>query len=134
MTRWFADTFYFLALLNPKDARHQAAVQFSRAHGRSVVTTEWVLTELADGLARRATRGMFEIVFNGLTADPATHIVTSTTDLWTRGRSLYAARPDKDWSLTDCISFVVMNEMGLTEALTADHHFEQAGFVRLLKP
>jgi len=50
-----------------------------------------------------------------------------------RGLALYISRPDKDWSLTDCISFVVMKERGLTGALTADHHFEQAGFVALLK-
>jgi predicted nucleic acid-binding protein len=92
-----------------------------------------VLTELADGLARRGTRAMVTLVYDGLTADPATQIVASSADLWKRGRSLYASRPDKDWSLTDCISFVVMQEHGLTEALTADHHFEQAGFVALLK-
>jgi predicted nucleic acid-binding protein len=134
MSRWFGDTFYFLALLNPKDGHHPAAVEFSRANGRSVATTEWVLTELADGLARRGTRAMFMLVYDGLTADPATQIVGSSIDLWKRGRSLYAARPDADWSLTDCISFVVMQELGLTEALTADHHFEQAGFTRLLRP
>ena len=49
------------------------------------------------------------------------------------GVRLYVARPDKDWSLTDCISFVVMRERGITEALTGDRHFEQAGFVALLK-
>ena len=76
---------------------------------------------------------MVTLVYDGLTADPATQIVASSADLWKRGRSLYASRPDKDWSLTDCISFVVMQEHGLTEALTADHHFEQAGFVALLK-
>jgi hypothetical protein len=50
-----------------------------------------------------------------------------------RGLALYAARPDKEWSLTDCVSFLVMQDHGVTEALTADHHFEQAGFVALLK-
>lgn len=54
--------------------------------------------------------------------------------LWRRGLGLYAARPDKAWSLTDCISFVVMTDRGLTEALTGDHHFEQAGFRALLRP
>ena len=50
-----------------------------------------------------------------------------------RGVALYAERPDKDWSLTDCISFVVMRKMDITEALTGDRHFEQAGFTALLK-
>jgi uncharacterized protein len=49
------------------------------------------------------------------------------------GIDLYRARPDKEWSLTDCISFAVMHQYSIREALTADHHFEQAGFVPLLK-
>jgi len=53
--------------------------------------------------------------------------------LYQRGINLYAQRPDKEWSLTDCISFVVMSDRGITEALTGDHHFEQAGFRALLK-
>jgi len=95
MTHWFADTFYFLDLLNPKDARHAAAVQFSRANGSSVVTTEWVLTELADGLARRETRATFALVYRGLTADAATEVVASSAALWNRGRSRYEARPTR---------------------------------------
>jgi predicted nucleic acid-binding protein len=51
-----------------------------------------------------------------------------------RGIQLYDSRPDKQWSLTDCISFVVMQDRGIVEALTGDHHFEQAGFTALLKP
>ena len=134
MTRWFGDTFYFLALVNPKDARHKAAVEFSRAHGRSVVTTAWVLTELADGLSKRGTRGIFKLVYDGLAADPSTQIVGSSDHVWEQGRLLYESRPDKDWSLTDCISFAVMEREKIREALTGDHHFEQAGFVALLKP
>ena len=134
MSRWFGDTFYFLALLNPKDARHDAAVTFSRTHGREVVTTAWILTELADGLARRATRTTFKHMYDGLRADPATHIVGSSDDLWMQGRLLYESRADTDWSLTDCISFVVMEREKIIEAVTSDHHFEQAGFIALLKP
>ena len=52
--------------------------------------------------------------------------------LWQRGWQLYCARPDKEWGLTDCLSFVVMQEQGVFDAFTADHHFEQAGFIRLL--
>jgi len=58
--------------------------------------------------------------------------VESAHDLWQRGADLYLHRPDKEWSLTDCVSFIVMEERGLTEALAADHHFEQAGFTALL--
>jgi len=68
-----------------------------------------------------------------LQADPKVTIVPPSSDLLARGITLYAQRPDKHWSLTDCISFVVMEEHGLTQALTADWHFEQAGFEVLIK-
>ena len=133
MNRWFGDTFYFLALLNPNDARHRAAVDFSRVNGRQVVTTEWVLTDLADGLAKYGTRRVFKLVYDDLVADPATKIVGSSDELWKQGRLMYESRPDKQWSLTDCLSFVVMERQRIGEALTGDHHSEQAGFVALLK-
>jgi hypothetical protein len=68
-----------------------------------------------------------------LRADPRVVVVPSSRDLFDRAMGLYRSRPDKDWSLTDCVSFVVMRERGITEALTGDHHFEQAGFRALLK-
>jgi uncharacterized protein len=68
-----------------------------------------------------------------LRSDPNALIVPASPELFQRGYDLYARRPDKDWSLTDCTSFVVMKEQGLTDALTTDHHFEQAGFQMLLK-
>jgi uncharacterized protein len=68
-----------------------------------------------------------------LEADQKAEIVLPGPALWQRGIELYAERPDKGWSLTDCISFVVMQDRGITDALTADHHFEQAGFTALLK-
>jgi uncharacterized protein len=68
-----------------------------------------------------------------LEADQSVTIVPASDDLFRRGVDLYRQRPDKDWPLTDCLSFVVMNDHGATEALTGDHHFEQAGFQALLK-
>jgi predicted nucleic acid-binding protein len=68
-----------------------------------------------------------------LQANPDITIVPCSDQLLRDGIQLYAQRPDKEWSLTDCISFVVMQQEGITEALTGDHHFEQAGFVALLK-
>ncbi len=65
--------------------------------------------------------------------DANTYIVPASTELRKKGVALYASRADKNWSLTDCISFVVMEEYGLTDALTSDHHFAQAGFRVLLK-
>jgi uncharacterized protein len=68
-----------------------------------------------------------------LREQPDVEIVPSTSDLFQRGTEFFSARPDKEWSLTDCISFVAMNERNITDALTSDHHFEQAGFRILLK-
>jgi uncharacterized protein len=64
---------------------------------------------------------------------PLTTVVPFDSTLMNRGLALFASRSDKDWSLTDCVSFLVMNDRGITDALTADHHFEQAGFVAVLK-
>jgi len=130
----FADTFFYLALLNPRDAAHADALTLSRAVRGGVLTTAFVLTELADGLARPPARRTYLELLAALTADPQTHIVPVSEALFDRGSRLYAERPDQSWSLTDCVSFVVMEEHGVTEALTGDHHFEQAGFIALLKP
>ena len=130
----FADTFYFLALLNPSDQGHGKAVAYTSSNTVRMVTTEWVVTELADGLARsRRGRSEFLSTLADLQADADAAIVLCEHALMEEGIRLYAARLDKEWSLTDCISFVVMNRDGITEALTGDHHFEQAGFVALLK-
>jgi uncharacterized protein len=133
MTSIFADTFYFLAIVNVRDAAHQKAVAFSDVHDGTLVTTAWVLTELADGLSRSAQRKAFRRVLDDLDADPNTILIPPSPRLFQKGAKLYDARPDKLWSLTDCISFVVMEEQGISDALTGDHHFEQAGFNALLK-
>ena len=96
------------------------------------MTTAWVVTEIADALAMPRQRGLFVDLLEQLSSDPSMTIVPATDELFNRGVNLYARRPDKAWSLTDCISFVVMREYGLTEALTGDRHFEQAGFRALL--
>jgi predicted nucleic acid-binding protein len=129
----FADTFYYLALVNPADNRHAQAHDFTDGFAGRMVTTSWVLSELANALAKAATRPAFLQVFSQLRADPDVVILPPDAGLFEDGLRLYAARPDKDWSLTDCISFVVMQREGISEALTGDHHFEQAGFVALLK-
>ncbi len=130
----FADTFYFLALLNPSDQAHGKAVAFTSSNAVRMVTTDWVLTELADGLARsRRGRTEFLGTLADLQADADVTIVPCDHALMGEGVQLYAQRADKEWSLTDCISFVVMTKEGITDGLTGDHHFEQAGFVALLK-
>jgi uncharacterized protein len=128
----FADTFYFLAIINSKDAAHEKATAFSASREDAIVTTAWVLTELADALCDSFHRRMFQRVVNDMKADSQTLIVPPSRSLFERGMELYNARNDKDWSLTDCISFIVMEDHGITEALTGDRHFEQAGFGALL--
>lgn len=98
-----------------------------------MVTTEWVLTEVADGLASTDGRGLFARFLKDLEADPRALIMPARDVLFQGGVALYNNRLDKQWSLTDYISFVVMSDHGLHDALTGDHHFEQAGFSVLLK-
>jgi len=133
MTAVFADSFYYLAVMNADDAAHERAVRVSDSLGGPVVTTAWVLTEVADALAAPGQRSGFLALLEALRVDPEVSIVPPNEDLFEAGISLYSRRPDKDWSLTDCISFVVMQERGMTEALTGDRHFEQAGFMALLR-
>jgi predicted nucleic acid-binding protein len=133
MKRVFADSFYFFAILNPKDDAHQKALRFAMEHAEPIVTTAWVLTELADGLASTNRRTAFSRVVARIQDEPQNEIVAPTDELMARGTALYDARPDKQWSLTDCISFLVMEDRQIAEALTGDHHFEQAGYVALLK-
>jgi predicted nucleic acid-binding protein len=128
----FADTFYFLALLNERDAAHKRAVAASRMDGLALTTTEFVLIELADALCKPQQRDEVLALCNVVETDPAFRLVRASSELIQRGRKLYRERADKEWPLTDCISFVVMQDQGLSEALTADHHFEQAGFKALL--
>ena len=133
MNRVFADTFYFLALLNPRDNGHARATAFTAAFRGEMVTTAWVLTELGDALCDPANRSKFVATISHLKTFPQAKIVPADPARFEEGLKLFEARPDKEWSLTDCISFVVMQHEGVTEAMTGDHHFEQAGFVALLK-
>lgn len=129
----FADTLYFIALMNADDEAHAAAHEFAADAGIILMTTAWVLTELADGLAETDGRQIFGQLLEDLETDPRVRLLHADEDLWRRGVELYSTREDKGWPLTDCISFVVMKDESITEALTGDHHFTQAGFVALLE-
>jgi hypothetical protein len=128
----FADTYYFLAVLNKDDVAHSKAVALSETLRNPIVTSAWVLTEVGDALSAQGYRERFVRLIETLRADPACTIVPPSADLFDAGVSLYAQRLDKDWTLTDCTSFVVMRQYGITEALTGDRHFQQAGFTALL--
>jgi uncharacterized protein len=131
----FVDTFYWVALTNTHDQWHHQALAASRRLQRvRLVTTEEVLTEylnfLAGGgshLRRRAREGL-----RRMTSNHNVEIVPQTHESFQAGLDLYEQRPDKEYSLTDCISMLTMRSRGITEILTHDHHFTQEGFTILL--
>ncbi|HPD16494.1 MAG TPA: PIN domain-containing protein [Planctomycetota bacterium] len=129
----FADAYYLLALLNPRDQDHKVAVELGRSLAGVLVTTEAVLLEVGDGLAAPQDRRTTAAYIKRLWADPRVVVVPTDHELLQRAVALYETRQDKDWGLTDCVSFVVMQDTGIREALTGDAHFEQAGF-RILFP
>jgi predicted nucleic acid-binding protein len=132
MSALFADSFYFLALANPRDNAHSKCLEFSQKSDRPIITTSWVLMEVGDALCRGSDRAVFSLLLDELARDDLTTVLPVTQDSFQRAVSLFVARPDKEWSLTDCTSFLVMEQHGLREALTADRHFQQAGFIALL--
>jgi predicted nucleic acid-binding protein len=129
----FADTFFFLAVGNAEDSAHAKSVAAYRDRSFRFVTTAWVLTELGDALGVPGLRDRFAVLLDTLSDDPNAVVLEARQDIFMAGVELYRTRPDKEWSLTDCISFAVMEQRGITDALTGDHHFEQAGFRALLK-
>ena len=128
----FGDAFFFIAWLNDQDEGHEQAIRHGLNSNRRIVTTEYVLIEVADALAETAQRTSIGAFFRLLRQSRSVEIVEGKRALLEDGLALYEARPDKGWSLTDCISFVVMRQRKIAEALTHDHHFKQAGFRVLL--
>jgi predicted nucleic acid-binding protein len=129
----FADTNFLVALLNPKDQWHSIAKETAGALDESVVTTMWVLVELGDALSVGTNRDLFLEFIDELSEQSEWETVPASPDWFAQGLELFRSRTDKKWSLTDCISFAVMRQRGIADALTHDHHFEQAGFRILLK-
>ena len=111
---------------------HARAIAFDRGYSGLFMTSEFVLIELGNWLADPLTRPLFVELNRLLRTDPRTTIHPASADWFSKGLVLYAERPDKGWSITDCITFEMMREEGLIDALTADHHFTQAGFNAIL--
>src|SRR5262249_36656691 len=134
----FADTAGWGHLVDPTQAYHtRAATIYRRARhqGHVFITTNYILTEVAALLISplQIPRSKIIAFIAGLKTSPHVHIVHVDPTLDAQAWQLFTERPDKEWSLVDCASFVVMQQRGLREAFTTDHHFEQAGFVCLLK-
>ena len=136
MKRLFADTVYWIALTNSFDQYHAKAVEVSSALGNCrLFTTEAVLTEFLNALADKGplVRAAAVEMVEAIMSNSQVTVIPQTLRTFSRSLAFYKARPDKGYSLTDCGSMLLMRERRLTEALTTDRHFEQEGFVALLR-
>ena len=134
-TEVFLDAAYAIALSVPKDSYHKRAVLLAdelEASKTRLVTTRAVMLEIGNALSKQRYRHAAVELLRSLEADPNVTIVPLSEDLYAQAFRLYRERPDKDWGLTDCISFIAMQGRKITEALTTDEHFQQAGFRALL--
>ena len=132
----FADAGYWIALWNPRDPLHERALAVAATlEAAAVVTTQIVLIEALNFMARMGgfRRGFAAQMVQRLRDDPDIEIVPQTDEQFQAAVEHYAARPDQTWSVTDCASFLVMEERDITEALAYDRDFEQAGFIALLR-
>jgi len=129
----FADAFYFVARLNRRDQHHERVLAFSQTFRARLLTTDWVLMEVADALAKSESRPRVRDFILHLRQSAAGEIVPASREILDRALDLYHQHRDKEWTLTDCVSFVVMRDRGIAAALTEDRHFEQAGFTALFK-
>ena len=132
----FLDSAYPIALLSPTDQHRRDAERWSRElqiKPVPLITTRAVLLEIGNALAKPPFRRLAVGLLANLEADENTEIIPVDEALFFRGFELFRNRMDKGWSLTDCIFFIVMNDRRLTQALTSDQHFEQAGFAALLR-
>ena len=136
MTEVFLDASYAIALSSVKDRYHQQAVAISEkleVEGTHIVTTRAVILEIGNALSKQRYRSAAIELLTSLAEDSTVEIIPLSEELFERALRIYQSRQDKEWGITDSISFVVMHDRGLIEALTADEHFQQAGFRALLK-
>lgn len=132
----FADAGYWIALLNPHDELHQKAKQLSKSLGSFyIITSEMVLTEVLNDFSKRNSffrQAAIDLIEN-LYQHPNVTVIKQTSKQFQEGLLLYKQRLDKEWSLTDCVSFTIMEDYHITEALAYDKHFQQMGFKALLR-
>lgn len=136
MTEVFLDTSYAIALSVSNDEHHERAIRLAEqleAKGTGLITTRAIILEIGNALAGLRYRKAAVQLLDALESDPKVEIVPIREELCGLAFELYQNRLDKEWGLIDCISFTVMEERGITDALTADDHFRQAGFRALLK-
>lgn len=135
-TEVFLDTAYAIALSSSRDEHHEKALMLAdqlEVDGTKLITTRAVMLEIGNALAKQPHRQAAIVLMKSLEQDPSVEIVPLKEDLYEQAFELYRQRPDKEWGITDCISFIVMSERNLQGALTTDKHFDQAGFKALLR-
>jgi len=131
----FLDTSYIIALSSLRDQHNQHAVKIANQLKKDktrLVTTQAVILEIGNALAKQRYRNFVIELISSLELDPNVEIIPISEDLYKRAFQLYKDRLDKEWGLTDCISFIIMQDRSLVKVLTADEHFQQAGFQALL--
>ena len=135
MNRLFLDAAYAIALSAATDKYHKRAEVLARqieTDSIQMITTRAVILEIGNALAKSRYRAAAIELLDSLEEDPDVKIIALSEESYSRAMELYRQRLDKEWGLTDCVSFVVMQDHGITEALTTDEHFKQAGFGALL--
>lgn len=135
--RLLVDTAFVQALFNRSDQYHERARRWSHHLRRPDVAAEWwtteaILIEIGNAFSSSNRPAAAEFIRNAYHA-PTIRVALVDTQLISRALHLYESRLDKTWGLTDCISFLVMKDQEIFDALTPDHHFEQAGFVAMMK-
>ncbi len=135
MAAWFIDTGFAIAPCVQRDKFHAKAAWLAAEIERNqtnLVTTHAVVLEIGAALSKTGIRAEGAALMRALLADPTVRVLPADAALLDKALRLFEQRPDKDWSLCDCTSFVVMQDLGLTYALSTDNHFDQAGFTALL--
>jgi predicted nucleic acid-binding protein len=131
----FLDASYAIALASSTDQHHEGAVELAQlieAESKRLVTSRAVVMEIGNALSKLRYRAAAVALLDAVERDPNVEIVPLSDTLYEQSMELYRQRQDKEWGLTDCVSFVVMRERAIADALTADDHFRQAGFRALL--
>jgi predicted nucleic acid-binding protein len=136
MAEFFLDTSFAIALSSITDQNHERAVRLANqieTNKTRLVTTQAILLEIGNSLSKQKYRAAAIQLLESLETDPNVEVVLLTNSLYRLAFNLFKQREDKEWGLIDCISFIVMQDLGISDALTADTHFQQAGFRALLK-
>lgn len=135
MNRLFLDTSYVIALSSSKDLYHQRAIQLAniiQEESLRILTTRAVVLEIGNALAKGKYRKAGIELLSAIEEDSSIEIIPISEELYYQALQLFQQRIDKEWGITDCISFIIMKVHALTDALTTDDHFRQAGFKPLL--